>query len=235
MINVETNIAVTVLITFSGDVLAAAYTFFILKTPLFDKLIILRTRIALADDKRLKLKALRKQARLTLANVFFFKPLFIVVGLYLTRSFISLTFDRPWKILLDIVLISVISDSCFYFMHGWMHQNKFLFKKIHKLHHCAIRPLPIDYMYEHPLEILIENSGTFLGIMILGHVSCLTLWIYGAVRVVHAVQVHSGIRFTRWPNYVMSGTEEHDLHHFRLNGNYAFIFHLYDRIFRSTL
>jgi sterol desaturase/sphingolipid hydroxylase (fatty acid hydroxylase superfamily) len=51
----------------------------------------------------------------------------------------------------------------------------------------------MDYVYAHPLEIMIENSGTFVGILLLGHVSFTTIWLFGIIRVIHAVHSHSGV------------------------------------------
>ena len=42
-----------------------------------------------------------------------------------------------------------------------MHKNKFLYEKVHIIHHKASNPFPADYLYEHPLEWIMGLLGPF--------------------------------------------------------------------------
>jgi sterol desaturase/sphingolipid hydroxylase (fatty acid hydroxylase superfamily) len=238
MVSFEMFIGVTLAIIWTADVAALIYTGVLLKTAALDRGIMLRpASTTLEKDKAAKLNAFRQRWPLTLANMFFFKPVIAVGGLILTRSLISLSYSHWLWVLYEFVAILLIADFVFYWVHRWMHVNKLVYKKVHLVHHRANRPLPTDYMYESPIEIMLENTGTFAAILILQFiqpVSFLSVWLYGAFRAVHAVQTHSGVVFPG-PLFRLSGTEEHDLHHFKYNGNYAFMFKFFDRALGTLL
>ena len=63
----------------------------------------------------------------------------------------------------QLFLILVIDDLYFYFLHYFMHKNKFVLKKIHNIHHRAISPIALEYIYVHPLEWMMGYVGPFLG------------------------------------------------------------------------
>lgn len=239
MVTFETFIVVTVGIIWAADLLSLAYTYVVLKTSWLDGSIMLRPASTnIAKDKAAKFNAFRQRIGLTIANMVFFKPAIAVGGLYLTRRFISLEYTSLAWVLAEFALICLLGDAVFYWVHRWMHVNKAVYKHVHLVHHKANRPFPSDYMYVSPIEIMLENTGTFVAILLLQFiqpVSFLSLWIYGAIRAVHAVQTHSGVELKWLPSLRLGGTEEHDLHHFKYNGNYAFMFKFYDRMFGTYL
>ena len=49
----------------------------------------------------------------------------------------------------------VVIDIWQYFMHWYMHQNKFLYWHIHSQHHRLIVPYGFGALYKHPLEGLL--------------------------------------------------------------------------------
>ena len=65
----------------------------------------------------------------------------------------------------QLFLILVIDDLYFYFLHSFMHKNKYVLKKIHNIHHRAISPVALEYIYVHPLEWMMGYLGPFLGIL----------------------------------------------------------------------
>ena len=144
-----------------------------------------------------------------------------------------------WLIIFQVLFIFVVDDAWFYFMHRFMHENKFLLRKIHFIHHRAITPFPLEYIYVHPLEWFIGSFGSFLGIillMFLMPVNVYAFWVYGALRNLHEIDIHSDLRSpiaSRLP--FMSATEHHDLHHSKVKGNYASTFNIWDRVFGTGL
>ena len=74
-----------------------------------------------------------------------------------------------------------------------MHENKYVYYKIHKIHHEANSPIPIDYIYVHPLECQIYRS--FIGILILGGVNIYTFWLYLIIRNLHELDIHRYQKF----------------------------------------
>ncbi len=143
----------------------------------------------------------------------------------------------PWSILaMQLLVIVLFDDLIFYFWHRYMHENRRLYNRVHRIHHKAYAPLPIEYIYVHPLEWLVGSLGPFVGLvavnMIWGNIPCWTLWAYLLVRNLHELDVHSGIKSPLGkiiPGYAEA--EHHDLHHLRpLKGNYASTLTLWDRL-----
>ncbi len=163
--------------------------------------------------------------------------LFVFIGLHFFGDYI-ISFNSELTILniiLQLLIILIFDDTFFYFLHRLMHENKFIYKKIHKIHHRANSPIPIDYIYVHPLEWMSGFIGPFIGIIIIGGVSIYSFWLYLLVRNFHELSIHSGLKtsFVKFPFY---GTNEHhDIHHARRDGNYASTFTLWDVLFKTKL
>ena len=88
------------------------------------------------------------------------------IGLYFFFPF----FDNSLKFSFLIVfsqlfIILFVDDFFFYFLHRWMHQNKYILKKIHRIHHKATAPFALEYLYVHPLEWMLGYTGPFIGII----------------------------------------------------------------------
>lgn len=49
-------------------------------------------------------------------------------------------------------------DTWQYFMHRLFHQNKFLYKHIHSLHHRLHAPYAFGALYNHPIEGFVMDS-----------------------------------------------------------------------------
>ena len=67
--------------------------------------------------------------------------------------------------------------------------------------------------------------------------SAWTLWVWGAWRIIHELDIHSGIsaRLGRFLP-LFAGTEHHDMHHARPTmGNYASSLTLWDRVFGTEI
>jgi sterol desaturase/sphingolipid hydroxylase (fatty acid hydroxylase superfamily) len=143
----------------------------------------------------------------------------------------------------QLAIIFVADDFVFYGVHRAMHESKWLYRRIHKIHHEAYAPVPIEFIYAHPLEVLAGGVGTALGLTLalaaFGEMSAWTLWSAVALRVAHELEIHSSVRrLTRALIPFYGGSEEHARHHERpTSGNYASTFTLWDRVFgtRSIL
>ena len=141
------------------------------------------------------------------------------------------------NLFVQLFIILIFDDTFFYFLHRSMHENKYIYKKIHKIHHRANSPMPIDYLYVHPLEWMSGFIGPFIGILLLGGVSIYVFWLYLIVRNLHELDIHSGLKSSFLNRlFPLSGTNEHhDLHHAKRDGNYSSTFTLWDTIFKTKL
>ena len=113
-----------------------------------------------------------------------------------------------------------------------MHTNKYILNKIHRIHHRAITPVALEYIYVHPLEWIMGYVGPFLAIFLIilfSPVNIIAFWLYQLIRNIHELDVHSGFKsvFSKWIPF-WGECEHHDLHHKKLNGNYATTFTIWD-------
>ena len=77
---------------------------------------------------------------------------FVFIGFYFFKDYM-IDIDTNFSYLnlfVQLFIILIFDDTFFYFLHRFMHDNKYIYKKIHKIHHRANSPIPIDYLYVHP-------------------------------------------------------------------------------------
>ena len=168
--------------------------------------------------------------------------LFILVtvtglGLYFFSDYIIREYRNFSWTITEVMVVLLIDDVYFYFYHRLMHENKYIYRKIHKIHHRASTPFPSEYLYTHPLEWMIGMIGPFIGIALLGGISIYSFWLLLIIRNVHELDIHSGLKSNFLIKYFpLSGTNEHhDLHHSILDGNYASSFTFLDKLFNTEI
>lgn len=146
-----------------------------------------------------------------------------------------------WLGLLQLLLLVLADDLWFYFAHRLLHVHKELYRRIHKLHHEAFAPVPIEYIYAHPLEWMAGALGPVIVIgailAVAGEMSAFVLVGWQAWRTLHELDIHSGLRspLTR-ALPLWAGMKHHDLHHAKpTKGNYASSLTLWDRVFGTLI
>lgn len=175
-------------------------------------------------------------------NMIFVLGVLVFAGNFLGHMF-SFSNSIPWwSIALQAIFMAVVDDLWFYFAHRWMHESDWLFRHIHSIHHRVRSTLPIDYIYVHPLEWMFGGFGIPLSCAILylflGSVSAYGFIIFGAFKVIHEINIHSGIKswvLERHPLKFFGSSETHGNHHFKIKGNYASSFKWLDHYLRSKL
>ena len=181
---------------------------------------------------------LRARMPLVLLNMTILMVL-TAVGLGLIGQVFDPFMRDLWVIAPQVAIVLLIDDGWFYAWHRMLHENKWLYSRVHRIHHRAYCPMPIEYIYVHPIEWMVGSIGPILGLVLVhltwGIVSIWAFWGYLLVRNLHELNVHSSVRSgigTVLPLYGL--TEHHDLHHSRPNmGNYASTFTLWDRVFKT--
>jgi sphinganine C4-monooxygenase len=67
-------------------------------------------------------------------------------------------------IAIQFVIAMFVLDTWQYFMHRYMHINKFLYKYIHSKHHTLVVPYAFGALYNHPLEgLILDTAGGGVG------------------------------------------------------------------------
>ena len=141
-------------------------------------------------------------------------------------------------IIFQVIFAFVIDDIFFYFYHRWLHENKYMLKTVHSIHHRATKPFPLEYLYAHPIEWMLGMIGAFLGfaiLLIFMPVNIYAFWIFGGLRNLHEIHIHSDLELpvsSKIP--LLSKTKHHDDHHAKLTGNYSSTFLWMDRLFKTN-
>jgi methylsterol monooxygenase len=192
------------------------------------------------QPKKHKAGLLWKRLPLIGLNIFLLLLVYLF-GLYFGYSFFNHGVQPSWIVIgFQVLLIVFFDDIYFYFYHKFLHENKWALHHIHGIHHQAIMPFPLEYMYVHPAEWFLGSFGPFLAVAlsaVLGNpISEAAFFIYIIVRNLHESDIHSGIKsrfFKAVP--VFAPAEHHDLHHSRPFGNYASTFLIWDKVFGTEV
>jgi sterol desaturase/sphingolipid hydroxylase (fatty acid hydroxylase superfamily) len=146
-----------------------------------------------------------------------------------------------WIGVLQFVLLVLADDLWFYFAHRFMHENKEVYRRVHKIHHEAFAPVPIEYIYVHPVELMMGTLGPVIVIaatlLVAGEMSAYVLVGWQAWRTLHEIDIHSGLRSPFTAGLPLwAGMKHHDLHHARPTlGNYASSLTLWDRLLGTAI
>jgi len=198
-----------------------------------DKSFFVKSKI---QSKMISFSVLKERTPLVLFNVSILMIL-TVIGLVFFRGYYIKEYVSLSYIFIEVFFVLLIDDFFFYLLHRMMHENKYIYKKIHKIHHRANTPIPFDYIYVHPFEWLSGFIGPFIGMLILGGISIYSFWLYLIVRNVHEIHIHSGIKSSFLTKMIpfYGNNEHHDFHHAKRDGNYSSTFTLWDKIFKTKL
>ena len=219
----------TVLVLLASNFFGLIYSLLVLKTKIFKSFRI--------KTKSYDSAIFRKRMPLFIFN---FLILLSVAGFgsYSLYESLETAMQPIWLIGSQILFAFIIDDIWFYFFHRWLHENKFMLKNVHSIHHRATTPFPLEYLYAHPLEWMLGMIGVVIAfalILLIMPISVYALWGFGLLRNLHEIHIHSDLELpilSKLP--FLSKTKHHDDHHAKLTGNYASTFNWMDKIFKST-
>ncbi|HAN31766.1 MAG TPA: hypothetical protein DCQ06_09240 [Myxococcales bacterium] len=193
------------------------------------------------QSARRKKGALRKRLPLIGLNLALLVVLTGPALWMISESFPLTRPDNLWLAVAQIAFIFVIDDVCFYWYHRTLHQVPNLYQRIHKIHHKAYAPVPIEYIYAHPLEWMMGTIGPVIAVSAIlawfGELNAWTFWIWGALRTLHELDIHSGVNGLIGHLVPFYGDMiHHDLHHARPNlGNYASTLRIWDIVYDTEI
>ena len=131
----------------------------------------------------------------------------------------------------QIAFFIVLDDFLYYWMHRTMHENKWLLKNVHSVHHQVRTPYALAGNYFHWVELALTAGIALIGpIMLSSHIYVVYAWFIW--RQMEAVDGHLGYSFKWNPMRLVPfyhGPEFHDRHHETYKGNYAGFLPIIDR------
>ena len=218
----------TIVLLICTNLFGLIYSMLVLYTPIFKKFSIQKKPyVKGVFAKRMPLYLFNITLLLTISGV----------GAYFGFGFLKQEVSIG-IIVFQVVFAFVIDDIFFYFYHRWLHENKYMLKTVHSIHHRATKPFPLEYLYAHPIEWMLGMIGAFLGfaiLLIFMPVNIYAFWIFGGLRNLHEIHIHSDLELpvsSKIP--LLSKTKHHDDHHAKLTGNYSSTFVWMDRLFKTN-
>ncbi|KAK7357151.1 hypothetical protein VNO80_16434 [Phaseolus coccineus] len=119
------------------------------------------------------------------------------------------------KQILQILVAMFVMDTWQYFVHRYMHQNKFLYRHIHSQHHRLVVPYAIGALYNHPIEgLLLDTVGGAISFLVSG-MTARTAVVFFCFAVVKTVDDHCGLWLPGniFHLFFQNNTAYHDIHH----------------------
>ncbi|KAL9328204.1 hypothetical protein ACSQ67_003207 [Phaseolus vulgaris] len=135
----------------------------------------------------------------------------------------------------QIVTAMLVMDAWQYFMHRYMHHNKFLYKHIHSLHHRLIVPYSYGALYNHPVEGLLNDTvGGALSFLVSGMSPRASIFFF-SFATIKTVDDHCGLLLpgNLFHIFFKNNSAYHDVHHQLYGNKYNFsqpFFIMWDKI-----
>ncbi|MQL79035.1 hypothetical protein Taro_011473 [Colocasia esculenta] len=137
--------------------------------------------------------------------------------------------------IVQILVAMLVMDTWQYFVHRYMHQNKFLYRHVHSQHHRLVVPYAIGALYNHPLEgLLLDTFGGAISFLVSG-MTARTAVIFFCFAVIKTVDDHCGLWLPGnvFHIFFQNNTAYHDIHHQLQGAKYNYsqpFFAIWDKI-----
>ncbi|KAI3945524.1 hypothetical protein MKW98_018341 [Papaver atlanticum] len=143
---------------------------------------------------------------------------------------------------LQFIVAMLVTDAWQYFVHRYMHLNKFLYRHVHSQHHKVVVPYAFGAFYSHPLEgLLLDTFGGVVSFLISGMTARTSVFFF-SFTMVKAIDDHSGLWLPGYNLFQLvfpNNSAYHDIHHYGLRGvkyNYSQPFFIFwDKLFRTYM
>lgn len=189
------------------------------------------------SQKKLKKKQIQKEIYYSIKS----SAIFAVfgAGVYwlwlkdLTAIYLDPAKYSYWYLPLSLLLIFLLHETYYYWVHRWMHHPK-VFRKVHKVHHDSLTPTAWTAFSFHPWECLIEAFILPLIIIFLP-VNIFILGFYLLLMTLSSVINHLDIEI--YPKFFLKskfgklviGATHHHYHHEEFQTNYGLYFTFWDK------
>ncbi|KAJ4960263.1 hypothetical protein NE237_020173 [Protea cynaroides] len=124
----------------------------------------------------------------------------------------------------QFLIAMLVMDTWQYFMHRYMHHNKFLYRHIHSQHHRLVVPYAFGALYNHPLEgLMLDTIGGALSFLLSGMLPRASIFFF-SFATIKTVDDHCGLWLPGNLFHVLfrNNTAYHDVHHQLYGSKYNF-------------
>jgi len=173
------------------------------------------------DKYRVNKIADRSKNNVTLQQVIIGVLIQQLIQIILTLISIALGANQPWLVnvpiwgkALQFIAAMIIIDCWEYWIHRWMHINKFLYRNIHASHHRLVFSYAFGALYSNPIEsLLLDTLGGVVAVVASGmDMDLATLFI--CLSTMKTIDDHSGYTFPFNPFHrFRNNSKYHDYHH----------------------
>jgi len=135
----------------------------------------------------------------------------------------------------QFLIAMLVMDTWQYFLHRYMHHNKFMYRYIHSQHHQLIVPYAFGALYNHPLEgLLLDTIGGAMSFLFSGMTPRTSIFFF-SFSTIKTVDDHCGLWLPGNPFHIFfqNNTAYHDIHHQLYGAKYNFeqpFFVMWDKI-----
>ncbi|MCD6047806.1 MAG: fatty acid hydroxylase [Gammaproteobacteria bacterium] len=176
-----------------------------------------------------------KDACISFISPLFFYPssIFFAYCVVMHKGFVYTDIHQygiPYFIF-SLLLAIVFHDFYYYWMHRAIH-TRWLFRKIHRIHHYSHNPTALTFLTLHPIETMLTSLSIPMCIFLFP-INVNALIILYMLILIHAAYAHNGYEwFTsklskQWFNNAVA----HYFHHKHAKVNYSYYFLFWDRLF----
>ena len=174
----------------------------------------------------------KKAIKMSITNWLWLPFVLALVSPFLEYRFPIKNFELSCNLVFKMIFFFLLDDVWFYFYHRFLHLNPTLYKKYHKPHHAFTAPFCWTSHAVHPVEMMLQSFGTFLG-PVFFKMSLVELWLWFILRQTHGVLDHIGYELPWYLDLLsclpgVGGTKFHDDHHKYFNVNFASCFSFID-------
>jgi len=146
--------------------------------------------------------------------------------------------DMPngFVVIAQLIFFILLDDFLYYWMHRYFHENKFLMRHVHSVHHRIKNTCAINGNYMHWFEFACTSALILIGpILLSSHLY--VVWIWVIIRQFEAADGHMGYDIPWNPArlfLIYHGPVYHDFHHAKFKGNYSGFLSYLDGILGNT-
>lgn len=186
-------------------------------------------------------KNIKKDMELSLlcAVIFAFCAALVVTGydLGFTRLYTSINKYGWWYLGVSFIVLLILQDAYFYFMHRLFH-HPLLFKKLHYGHHRSGEPTPWTSFAFDPSEAFIQ-ALFFICIVFILPLHYIPLFAALIVMTIWAVFNHIGFElfpssfYSNWLGKYLIGSKHHLIHHRRYKLHFGLYFTFWDKLLHT--